>query len=126
MNISSLEKQGFSIRLRSSIEAKGCRNSASELSALFNDSFQGKPITSHTARNWLLGNSLPSQDKLVCLAKLFDTSPEHLRFGLSSEKSFEIDGQIPSIGDHQFFKNYLNLSAHQQRIVRELVIEFQK
>ena len=43
--------------------------------------FLRKRITSHTARNWLLGKSSPTQDKLRVLADWLHVSPDELRYG---------------------------------------------
>ena len=71
---------------------------------------------------------MPTQDKLVLLAKLLDTSPEQLRFGRSSEKTLIADfgGELSEVAnvDQQFFRRYLALTESQQRMVRDVVGEF--
>jgi hypothetical protein len=95
---------------------------------LFNHYYQGRPVTPHTARNWLIGKNMPTQDKLICLAKILDKSPEQLRFGRSSEKTLiaEFGGELSEVAnvDQQFFKHYLALTDKQRRVVREFVGEF--
>jgi hypothetical protein len=76
----------------------------------------------------MLGKCLPTQEKLVCLAKLLDTSPEQLRFGRSSEKTLIAkfgDGlaEVANL-DQQFFRRYLALTETQRRMVRDVVGEF--
>ncbi len=76
----------------------------------------------------MLGNVLPTQDKLVCLAKLLDTSSEYLRFGTNNTKTFvnkNQDGSSNELTDQQqqFVKRYLTLTISQQRLVSELVAE---
>jgi hypothetical protein len=118
----------FASRLTVAIADKGIRSSPTLLANLFNQVFQGRSITPHTARNWLLGKALPTQDKMVCLAKLLDTSPEQLRFGRSSEKTLmaDFDGVQTEVAnvDQQFFKRYLALTESQRRMVRDVVGEF--
>jgi hypothetical protein len=71
---------------------------------------------------------MPTQDKMVCLANLLDTSPEQLRFGRSSEKTLvaDFDGLQTEVAnvDQQFFKRYLALTESQRRMVRDVVGEF--
>lgn len=71
---------------------------------------------------------MPTQDKMVCLAKLLDTSPEQLRFGRSSEKTLiaDFDGVQTEVAnvDQQFFRRYLALTQSQRRMVRDVVGEF--
>ena len=117
---SSVETQKFAARLKLALASKGYRHSPTFVSNIFNEAFQGKGITPHTARNWLLGNCIPTHDKLACLAKLLDTSSEELRFGRSSEKTFVFGGEDLSAVDQNFLRSYLSLPIKQQRLIREL------
>lgn len=118
----------FATRLAIAIAAKGIKPSPTVIGNLFNLHFQGRPVTPHTARNWLLGKAMPTQDKMVCLAKLLDTSPEQLRFGRSSEKTLiaEFGDGLSEVAnvDQQFFRRYLALTQSQRRMVRDVVGEF--
>jgi len=75
----------------------------------------------------MFGNVLPTQDKLVCLAKLLGTSSEYLRFGSQNGKTLVIkneDGSSNELTDQQqFVKRYLKLTVSQQRLVNDLVAE---
>ena len=123
-----IENQKFAERLFIAIDSKGLKQSPTVIANLFNSKYEGRLITPHTARNWLLGKALPTQDKMVCLAKLLDTSPEQLRFGRSSEKTLmaDFDGVQTEVAnvDQQFFKRYLALTKMQRRVVRDVVAEF--
>jgi hypothetical protein len=118
----------FASRLAEAIADKGIKHSPTVIGNLFNQHFQGRPVTPHTARNCLLGKAMPTQEKMVCLAKLLDTSPEQLRFGRSSEKTLmtDFDGVQTEVAnvDQQFFKRYLALTETQRRMVRDVVGEF--
>ena len=104
------------------------KQSPTIIANLFNSKYEGRLITPHTARNWLLRKSLPTQEKLVLLAKLLDTSPEQLRYGRAKEKTLIADfgnGEFDvSNADQQFIKQYLGLSKVQRRLIRELADEF--
>ncbi len=118
----------FATRLKQALQAKAIRNSPTVLANLFNSEFDGRSVTPHTARNWLLGKSLPTQDKLVLLAKILDTSSELLRYGRHSEKTLMISNEDGTeteltISQQQFVKNYLQLSISKQKLVSDLVIE---
>jgi len=107
---------------------KQIKHSPTTLQRLFNSSYEGKQVTPHTTRNWMFGNVLPTQDKLVCLAKLLGTSSEYLRFGTQNGKTFVIkneDGSSSELTDQQqqFVKRYLTLTIFQQRLVSDLVAE---
>ncbi len=118
----------FAERLSIAISDKGFKHSPTIIQNLFNKEYSGRLITAHTARNWLLGKAMPTQDKMVCLANLLDTSPEQLRFGRSSEKTLiaEFHGVQTEVSnaDQQFFKRYLALTESQRRVVRDVVGEF--
>ena len=123
-----IENQKFAERLAIAIDSKGLKRSPTVIGKLFNSKYEGKSITPHTARNWLLGKSLPTQEKLVLLAKLLDTSPEQLRFGRDREKILIADlgrGEFEvSNADQQFIKQYLGLTKIQRQLFRELASEF--
>ena len=70
----------------------------------------------------------PQQDKLVCLAKLLDTSPGQMRYGRSSEKTMvlsngNLESEISNT-DQEFFVRYLKLDESRKRLTRDVVIEF--
>lgn len=128
MTPAQTEHLEFSERLNLAITDKGYKQSPTVIGNLFNQYFHGRPVTPHTARNWLIGKSMPTQDKLICLAKILDTSPEQLRFGRSSEKTLiaEFGGELSDVAnvDQQFFRRYLALTESQRRLVRDVVGEF--
>ena len=128
MTPAQTEHSQFAERLAIAISDKGYKHSPTIIQNLFNKEYSGRLITAHTARNWLLGKAMPTQDKMVCLANLLDTSPEQLRFGRSSEKTLiaEFHGVQTEVAnvDQQFFKRYLALTESQRRVVRDVVSEF--
>ncbi|MFY9316598.1 MAG: transcriptional regulator [Burkholderiales bacterium] len=76
------EKQGFSRRLRDSLRrTKVAARGATGIAREFNLRYQGAPVTAQAVRKWLLGESLPSQDKMRTLALWLEISPHWLRFG---------------------------------------------
>ena len=128
MGNTSTENIQFAKRLADAMVVKQIKHSPTTLQRLFNSSYEGKQVTPHTARNWMFGNVLPTQDKLVCLAKLLGTSSEYLRFGTQNGKTFVIknqDGTSNELTDQQqqFVKRFLTLTISQQRLLSELVAE---
>lgn len=118
----------FAERLKQAMSAKSIKHSPIVLMRLFNEEFAGKTVTQHTTRNWLLGRSMPTQDKLVLLAKLLDTSAEYLRFGTKGEKTLtlvNVDGSETelTINQQQLVRKYISLSEVQQQLVSDLVSE---
>lgn len=125
-----IENQNFAERLTIAIDSKGLKRNPPAICRLFNSKYEGRPINSHTARNWMLGKSFPTQEKLVLLAKLLDTSPEQLLFGRDREKTLVADlgrGEfVVSNADQQFIKQYLGLTETQRQLLREVVCEFRE
>ena len=124
------EKVLFAERLGLAIKNKRIKQSPTVLCNLFISNWSGRSITPHTARNWILGIAMPQQDKLVCLAKLLDTSAGQLRYGRSIEKTmiFSTDNFESEITntDQEFFMRYLNLDDVRKRLSRDVVVEFSK
>ena len=118
----------FAARLEQAMAAKSIKLSPTVLGNLFNSVFDGRAVTAHTARNWMLGKSMPTQEKMVVLAELLDTSAEQLRYGRYSEKTLMIsnaDGSETELtgSQQQLVRKYIMLSASQQRLVSDLVDE---
>jgi hypothetical protein len=106
--------------------AKSIKHSPTVLANLFNLRFDGKAVAIITVRNWILGKSLPTQDKLVVLAKLLDTSAEQLRYGRHSEKTLTLlnaDGIETELtaSQQKLVRKYISLNKAQQRLVSDLV-----
>jgi hypothetical protein len=118
----------FAQRLAVAMAAQSIKHSPTVLANQFNTRFQGRAVTSHTARNWMLGKSLPTQDKMICLANFLDTSAEQLRYGRHSLKTLNIqnhDGSETELTEsqQQLVRKYISLNLVQQRLVSDLVGE---
>ena len=118
----------FAERLQIAMSAKAIKHSPTVLANQFNAGFDGKAVTPHTARNWMLGKSMPTQDKLMCLAKLLGTSSEQLRYGRYSEKTLMISNQdgsetVLTESQQQLVRKYILLSTSQQKLISDLVDE---
>ena len=119
------ETQAFADRLRRALDVAGVRPSPTVVANEFNLRYWGRSITSHTARNWLLGQALPTQDKLVVLAEWLQVSPDELRFGKSASGSrlSDADAQFEQLdmADREMIIRYLSLSRADRKTVREVV-----
>jgi hypothetical protein len=129
LKIQNTVNSEFAHRLQVAMTDKAIKVSPTLLTNLFNANFSGRKITPHTARNWILGKSFPTQEKLVHLALLLDTSAEQLRYGRHSEKTFVInaaDGTEKELtsSQQQFVRRYLLLSEVQQQLLSKIAEEF--
>ena len=126
LNVS--ESQQFADRLRGALESAGVRASPTLVANAFNLRYRGRSITPHTARNWLLGKVMPTQDKLRVLSDWLQVSPDELRFRRAPGKTyvFEMkDGPIEmGLADREMVDRYLSLPLAQRKTVRDIVSAF--
>lgn len=122
------EREGFAARLRRALEGAGIRPSPTLVANEFNLRYWGKSITPHGARNWLLGKSIPMQDKLRVLADWLQVSPDELRYGAPATAANSQDrrdeAQALSLQDREMLKRYLSLSHEKRKTVRDVVAAF--
>lgn len=120
-----LENQAFADRLREALKGAGVRPSPTLVAHEFNLRYWGKSITSHTARSWLLGKSIPMQDRLRVLADWLHVSPDALRFGTLVPSLKSPDGAqeqaAMSMQDRDMLARYLALPPAEQKTVRDVV-----
>jgi transcriptional regulator with XRE-family HTH domain len=129
MNIDTSKKQ-FADRLIQAMEQSGYSPKPSVLEREFNQRYWGKPMTLHGVRRWLLGETLPSQDKLVVLAEWLGVPPHVLRFGdeVSSriaERRARWDAGI-GYQEREIFEAFLQLPVPQRKVLREVILTFIK
>jgi transcriptional regulator with XRE-family HTH domain len=122
------ESQQFADRLRGALESAGVRASPTLVANAFNLRYHGRSITPHTARNWLLGKVMPTQDKLRVLADWLQVSPDELRFGRALGKTyvFEMNAGPVEMGlsDREMVDRYLSLSQEERKTIRDVVTAF--
>ena len=124
----SIEREDFSQRLQQALRnADYSPDSPTQLAREFNVRFTGRPITVHAARKWLVGEAIPTQEKLRTLAHWLGVPAEWLRFGgslenarrgenASSEASARFDSDaVKLISDLQ------RLDEHYRIIAREII-----
>ncbi|TDQ38489.1 hypothetical protein DFQ45_10463 [Thiopseudomonas denitrificans] len=75
------EAKLFSERLQESMLTAGYEARPVVLEREFNQRYWGKPLTVQAVRRWLLGNAIPTQDRLQVLAEWLNVDPHWLRFG---------------------------------------------
>lgn len=92
----------------------------------FNLRWYGKPMTLHGVRRWLLGETIPGQDKILVLAEWLGISPQLLRYGseveLRIEERNEKWDQAIRYQEREVITAYLNLPQIQRKAVREIIM----
>lgn len=119
------ETRAFAERLKQALEAAGVRPSPTRVANEFNGRYWGKSITPHTARNWLIGKSIPTQDKLRVLSDWLHVSPDVLRFGALPAPVHAgdpwVQGAEGDLVDRDLIQRYLALAPRDRKIIREVV-----
>jgi hypothetical protein len=86
-NHAAQERADFSRRLQQALNKGGyAPDSPTALAREFNLRFSGDPVTVHAARKWLVGEAVPTQEKLRVLAAWLQVPMEWLRFGSEAGK----------------------------------------
>ena len=119
------ETEAFAQRLKKALEGSGVRTSPTVVANEFNLRYWGRSITPHTARNWLLGKSIPTQDKLRVLAEWLQVGPDALRFGVLNPggRTSEADANFEQLdmADREMLHRYLALAVADRKTVRDVV-----
>lgn len=120
------EKTLFANRLIKAMQAKGYEAKASILEREFNLNYSGKPMTLHGVRKWIIGEAIPSGDKLLALAKWLDVPPEELAFENDIQKAIvQRDArwqQDLGYRDKEVFEAFIALSPTHKKIVRDMIV----
>jgi len=123
ITMSTSEPQAFAERLHQALAGIGFRPSPTRVAQEFNQRFKGRNVTTHTVRNWLLGQAIPTQDKLRVLAQWLQISPDELRFGsASSSETSVLPGSPMDMADQEMVRRYLGLPLAGRRTVRDVVM----
>jgi len=109
----SIEREDFSQRLQQALrKANYTPDSPTKLAREFNVRFSGRPITVHAARKWLVGEAIPTQEKLRTLAQWLGVAADWLRFGGEKDSSDENSSE----GGSRFETEDVKLIADLQRL----------
>jgi hypothetical protein len=120
--------QSFAQRLKQAMERAGYEARPSVLEREFNTRYWGKPMTLHGVRRWLLGETMPRNDKILVLAEWLGETPQNLGFGV--EGAAAPGGAVrrgPRGGgyrDDELMNAMMSLPVTQRRVVREVILTF--
>ncbi|MGE5622657.1 MAG: hypothetical protein ACM3WS_05840 [Bacillota bacterium] len=122
----SIEREGFSERLQQALRnADYSPDSPTQLAREFNIRFEGRPITVHAARKWLVGEAIPTQEKLRTLAQWLGVPAEWLRFGGDDGHAQGADGAAGPArfesADVKLMADLQRLDTHHQALAREFI-----
>jgi transcriptional regulator with XRE-family HTH domain len=123
---SSNERESFSVRLQQALKnAHYSPDSPTRLAREFNIRFEGRPITVHAARKWLVGEAIPTQEKLRMIAQWLGVPADWLRFGGAESKaangeSLNSLARFESV-DVKLLADLQRLDDHHRQIAREFI-----
>ena len=82
----------------------------------------GEPVTAQTARKWLYGGALPTQDKVRTLAQWLEVSPHWLRYGEAerAHTAAKQDSAIYAVDSAWLGKKFDSLSEPHRKMVLEI------
>lgn len=125
------EKDAFSSRLRDALDRAGVQTRSPTRFALeFNLRYWGRPVTTQAVRKWISGKAIPSQDKIIALAKWLNMSAEWLRFGegVTNGGGSTVMQEIPPYlaQDVDLFRDFVTLNGEHKQIVREIVLTLKR
>lgn len=122
----STERNAFSSRLQLALRnANHPSSHPTHLAREFNFRFSGSPITVHAARKWLVGESIPTQDKLRALSTWLGVTAEWLRFGGPGDevavKPITTPGSGLESAQNRLLSDFMKLDDHHRQIVQEFI-----
>jgi hypothetical protein len=85
-------RSAFVSRLGAALTAAGYDATPTTIAKGFNLRAPENSVTVQAARKWILGESFPSDDKLLALASWLDVDPAWLRFGETTRPSVDAPG----------------------------------
>ena len=123
MNQAKIE---FAKRLQAALENAGIPVRPAVIEREFNQRYWGKPITLHAVRYWLRGESIPTHDKLLCLAEWLGVEPSVLRYGDAVPKVVRARRKLWDEGigyqEREIFELFLKLPVPQRKVAREVIL----
>jgi hypothetical protein len=119
----STERKAFSSRLQQCLrDAHHSPDSGTRLVREFNSRFLGEPVTVHAVRKWLVGEAIPTQDKMQTLAAWLQVSADWLRYGGGEQ---EVGGGVRpdamDAADLKMLADIQRLDEHDRDLVRKFV-----
>lgn len=120
----------FAKRLYEALAGAGVPVKAAVIEREFNQRYWGKPVTLHAVRYWLRGESIPTHDKVLCLAEWLGVEPAVLRYGDEVPKAVRARRKTWDEGigyqEREIFELFLKLPVPQRKVAREVIVALAK
>lgn len=125
-------KQQFAERLTKAMEAAGYDAKPAVLEREFNLRYLGTPMTLHGVRRWLLGETLPSPDKMQVLGSWLNVSFPQSTSAKTSSRMVKEERPKPNWQasipqqERDLVEMFLALPLQQRKIIREVILAFSR
>lgn len=121
--IASQERQHFSDRLQDRLRKAGIKVKASVVAHEFNLRADGAAITTHAARKWLLGEAMPTHERMRILAGWLGVHASWLQYGDAENGDYASGSPVPDIHSSELMliQDYRRLPEHGQKILRQMM-----
>lgn len=126
--IADVERNLFSVRLSDAMLSRGVSPSPSVLAREFNPRADGAAITVHGARKWLMGQAVPTRERLHILARWLNVSPTWLLFGEGQQEgngAANDPAQLP-FAEVVLLNDFRLLDERSRQVVRDLIASLLK
>lgn len=122
------ERLQFSERLKVTLLAKKIAVKPAAFARVFNLRAGELAVTAHAARKWLVGESIPTQERILVLAKWLNVHTAWLRYGEGEATSaLNRPGQeMLSAREMALIHSVIGLSQPSQMVVQRLVESLQE
>jgi len=109
----------FSKRLIWALDIQGVPHSPTIVQREYNRRSDQAPVTTHAARKWIMGEAIPTQDRIQVLAEWLNVSASWLRFGeeIGDKKSQDLTSQ-----EWRLVQGFRLLTDKQQAAVLTMVL----
>jgi transcriptional regulator with XRE-family HTH domain len=123
------ERKYFSERLKKALKDNKIDVRPSLLARGFNLRAEGASVTAHAVRKWLVGEAIPTQERILILAKWLNVSAAWLRFGDAENTDFLeaslLDTPL-SEDETKLIQAVFSLSKPSQDVIFDMVASLKK
>lgn len=116
------DSKAFGERLKDALLRAGYELRPCVVEREFNQRYWGTPVTVQAVRKWLLGEVIPTQDKVQTLAEWLQIDPHWLRFGEERFGAIREQEAKWEVGmtqeDRDVISQFLALSLQERKVLR--------
>jgi hypothetical protein len=121
--IADVQRTLFSERLAAAMLSRGVAPSPTTLAKEFNPRADGASITVHGARKWLMGQAVPTIERVHILSRWLNINPTWLLFGDGPKEGADDANDPAQLPLHEvlLLNEFRCLDERSQQVVRDLV-----